>query len=135
MNQQNHSSGIEVADWGRNAMERIKQSWCEFDTAYMFFSSSKTLLIGWKICWNRSPFDNQRTKGRKEIEIDQHQHHRGKEDQKQSKACVRESDREERRFKYVALATRRSQSVVCMCPLSSSSFYLSDCFAFLFRRK
>jgi hypothetical protein len=47
-------------------VERIKQSWCEFVTAYNIFFSSKTLLIGWKICWNRSPFDNQRTKGRGE---------------------------------------------------------------------
>jgi hypothetical protein len=42
-------------------------------SSLQLFFSSKTLLIGWKICWNRSPFDNQRTKGRggdkKEISI------------------------------------------------------------------
>ena len=56
---------------------------------YIFFVQNfVTWLEPWRICWNRSPFDPQRTKGRREIKRGQHQHHHVKEDQNQSKAYV-----------------------------------------------
>ena len=48
MNQQNHSSGIEVADWGRNTVQTIKQSWYdEFVTQLVFlFHPKLCCLVG-----------------------------------------------------------------------------------------